>query len=164
MTFHLCVLRPPLQNDHLNQTLNQSVCSSTIQYEVNTGICTSELYSILESSNCIEDLHRPILVIESDANRIDQLINGLNLLGTSQDCREEVIPFMCLYTLGLCTHSKLHIQPSLSQCEQIRDVTCRREWSRALEFGIGLPDCSTFPKQIRLCDNSTNSTIVMSGE
>ena len=92
-----------------------------------------------------------------------QLINGLNFIGASAECKEKAIPFLCLHLFGLCVESGVSIQPTAGQCEEIRDITCQEEWGIIEQLDVDLPDCEMFPTDASSCvalngSNSTNGT------
>ena len=148
----------------MNVTDNNSVCSRTLQYDSSNEVCSVELYEALAASNCLEDIGEPILVLNNAINTAGQLFSGLDLLGASDICKTEVIPFLCIHLFGLCSSSSVNIQPTKSQCEQIRESTCQNEWERALQIGIDLPDCGLFPLETTQCQNMSNSFINASGK
>ena len=88
---------------------------------------------------------------QNDESTASQILLGLNIINLSPECRELVVPFLCLYLFGLCDTSGSFIQPTIGQCEEIRDVVCRTEWATALRFGIDLPDCGIFPMESPSC-------------
>ena len=102
--------------------------------------------------NCDTDLEGNILVKQNDESTASQILLGLdNFIKPTPECRELVVPFLCLYQFGLCDMSGIFIQPTIAQCEEIRDVVCRTEWATALRFGIDLPDCGIFPMESPSC-------------
>ena len=101
--------------------------------------------------NCDTDLGGNILVTQNDESTASQMVFGLSIIKPSPECRELVVPFLCLYLFGLCDMLGIFIQPTIGQCEEIRDVVCTTEWATALRFGIDLPDCGIFPKESLSC-------------
>ena len=103
--------------------------------------------------NCDTDLGGNILVQQNEEESIaSQILLRLdNFIKPSPECRELVVPFLCLYQFGLCDMSGIIIQPTIGQCEEIRDVVCPTEWATALRFGIDLPDCGIFPTESSSC-------------
>ena len=95
-------------------------------------------------------------------SRIDQeagernarnLVDGLLLLGPSLQCREAILPFLCLSTFTLCdTSNNLHTILR-EDCLELRDNICAEEWSRAVAIlGRGvLPDCEQLPNDTDRC-------------
>ena len=78
---------------------------------------------------------------------IGTLLYGLDtFIKPSHECREKVVPFLCLFTFGLCQNG-INYWPTIDECVDIRDVTCKSEWSRASDLlsslGQQLPDCNT---------------------
>ena len=102
-------------------------------------------------------------MIRNEENTATQLINGLTSLGASAECLSKAVPFLCLHIFGLCGVSGATIQPTSSQCEEIRDTTCRQEWMFIDKLDISLPDCEIFPAESLSCpamnvSHSTNGT------
>ena len=102
-------------------------------------------------------------MIQNEENTATQLINGLTSLGASAECLSKAVPFLCLHLFGLCGVSGVTIQPTSSQCEDIRDTACHQEWMFVDKLDIGLPDCEIFPTESLSCpvmneSLSTNGT------
>ncbi len=53
----------------------------------------------------------------------------------------------------------MYIQPTVGQCEELRDSLCRNEWESALSFGIALPNCNQFPVNQATCAQPDNMTV-----
>ena len=45
----------------------------------------------------------------------------------SEECRSSVIPFLCLYTFGVCGANNDDYRPTAAQCMEIRDSICESE-------------------------------------
>ena len=111
---------------------------------------TSEIFI----SNLIDDQS----VLEDD---IGKLLYYLDLLiQPSDECRRRVVPFLCLYTFGLCDENSTDYRPKTTDCSDIRDNVCKSEWqkaNKALEsFGIpSLPDCSIFSDDGLVCSHDS---------
>ena len=140
------------------------MCSDQLQYAATSGICQKELSKILTSSNCPPNLESNIFVMRNEEARAAQLINGLDYIGASVECKMKAVPFLCLYLLGLCgesDESAVYIQPTTSQCEEIRDTICQQQWKIIEGFNFGLPDCASFPPKASSCpaQNDSQSTI-----
>ncbi len=88
------------------------------------------------------------------AERVHLVLNGLEFLNPSQECKDKVAPFLCLHLFGLCGDTGIRLQPTLDQCVRIRDDTCYREWREAAMFNIELPDCSNLPLSVSSCEHS----------
>ena len=129
---------------------NNHTCPTTL---IQNSVCKNSLVEILSSINCdTADLGGNILVQQNDESTASQILLRLdNFLNPSPECRELVVPFLCLYQFGLCDMSGIFIQPTIGQCEKIRDVVCRNEWTTVLRFGIDLPDCGIFPTESPSC-------------
>lgn len=82
---------------------------------------------------------------------VDQLVFALDLLiQPSKECRCAVVPFLCVYFFGACGSGNDDYRPTSSQCRDVRDSVCQREWEEAsalldLQDLPQLPDCSTLP-------------------
>ena len=126
------------------------MCSSNITYE--GDVCRTHLQQLQE---CLPDIERGSEVYISPGNEEQnviemqamQLIGGLNLLNPSSECREVVIPFLCLYLFPLCDANRTMYQPSSDECTTFSTDTCAREWQAAIDhLGMGvLPQCESFP-------------------
>ena len=94
---------------------------------------------------------------ESDTMR---LVNSLPFLNPSQQCTEDIVPFLCLYTFSLCDSSNTLHTILRQDCLDIRDDVCSQEWSRAVAFlGDGvLPVCEDLPDIIEDCTGNSNMT------
>ena len=109
---------------------------------------TSEIFI----SNVIDDQS----ALEGD---IDTVLYFLHLLiQPSDECRRRVVPFLCLYTFGLCDENGVDYRPTAAECSDIRDNTCESEWQEAnsllTSFGMPtLPDCSTFSDNGLVCSS-----------
>ena len=112
---------------------------------------TSEIFI----SNLIDDQS----LLEDD---IDSILYFLDLLiRPSDECRRRVVPFLCLYTFGLCDEISVDYRPKATECSDIRDNICESEWQEAnslLEsFDMPtLPDCSTFSDDGLVCSSENN--------
>ena len=71
------------------------------------------------------------------------LVRGLSFLTPSPQCREALMPFLCLFIFNLCdSNNQLHTILR-RDCLELRDDICADEWSQAVGFlGAGvLPVC-----------------------
>ena len=132
------------------------MCSSPVQYATISGTCQLELANILTSSNCSPDPDGNIFVGRNEEEFAPQLINGLNFIGASAECKEKAVSFFCLHLFGLCIESGVSIQPTAGQCEEIRDIICQKEWVTIEQFGMDLPDCEMFPIETSSCIEKNN--------
>ena len=126
-------------------------------------MCQLELANILTSSNCSPDPDGNIFVGRNEEEFAPQLINGLDFIGASAECKRKAVPFLCLHLFGLCVESGVSIQPTAGQCEEIRDIICQEEWGIIEQLDIDLPDCEMFPTETSSCiernnNHSTNGT------
>ena len=87
---------------------------------------------------------------------------GISFLTPSAECLGAIRPFLCLYSFGLCGSTGQLRQVSSSECVDLRDDICAREWNAAIGFlGSGaLPVCEELPS---LSDSCTSDTSLMSG-
>ena len=141
------------------------MCSAPLKYDKINGICLRELANILASSNCLPDLEGNVLVVRNEEATATQLMNGLTSIGASVECRRKAVPFLCQHLFGLCSESGVSIQPTSSQCEEIRDTACLQEWITIEGFGMELPDCAKFPPEASSCpalhDNQSTFDIIL---
>jgi hypothetical protein len=81
------------------------------------------------------------------------LVNGLPLLNPSPQCREAIMPFLCLYTFTLCDSSNNLHTILREDCLGLRDDICAEEWIQAVGFlGNGiLPICENLPDGVDEC-------------
>ena len=117
---------------------------------------TSEIFI----SNRIDDQS----LLEDD---IDSILYFLDLLiQPSDECRRRVVPFLCLYTFGLCDEYGVDYRPKVTECSDIRDNVCESEWQEAnsalVSFGMPpLPDCSTFSDDGLVCSSDNNCKCII---
>ena len=106
-----------------------------------------------------------MLVVRNEEATATQLINELNSIGASVECRRKAIPFVCQHLFGLCGGLGVFIQPTSSQCEEIRELICQQEWGIIEKLSMDLQDCAMFPAETSSCptlnkSHSTNETIL----
>ena len=123
-------------------TINDSVSgSSCTPY---TGpICQEELITL---SSCFlggDTNDFTYVITKSRLDDAEQLLPYVDLyLIATPECSAEVKPFLCLHFFGLCdVATSMTYKPSASQCRNIRDDICKKEWKMATDFGLVLPDC-----------------------
>lgn len=98
--------------------------------------------------------------IESGRNALENAtvsqLQNLAQLQPSEECSAAVVPFLCLYTFGLCDGNGTLHRPSSKQCMYIRNVTCKTEWDLAVAVvGEGaLPHCHLLPDTTSLIQDS----------
>ena len=89
---------------------------------------------------------------------IEDTLYALDLyIKPSDKCRDAIMPFLCLYTFGLCGKDGREYRPTEAQCSDIRDNLCESEWKRATDLLAlserqPLPDCSSFGDSGLKCD------------
>ena len=128
----------------------ESACLESLQYISASGTCLIEFTNILNSSHCSTD-PEDILVTVNEEATTKQLIDGLTTVGASIECKTKAIPFLCLHLFGLCGELGFSIQPTIDQCEEIRDTVCPREWKLIEQLGFPLPDCAMLPRETLFC-------------
>ena len=116
-------------------------------------VCQQLLVGVFLSHNCSPPTFQQTLVFGAKATEVQFILKGVELLRPSTQCKEEVLPFLCVHLLSICSDSGEPLQPSRSQCENIRDNVCSREWQEALTFKIDLPTCSSLPESSSYCDH-----------
>ncbi len=140
-------------------TSNSSLeCANSYIYNPSGSRCQSELLQALSDSNCQYQAGSQILITRDMSQLVDQFLLGLQGLGASSACQAEATTFACIYAYGPCSSSGVYLQPTLSQCEELRDSLCRTEWELAINFGTALPDCDQFPANPAICAQSDNIT------
>ena len=96
--------------------------------------------------------------LETAEDSIGQVLFALEtVIKPSDECRSAVIPFLCLYTFGVCGVNNDDYRPTVAQCMEIRDSICKSEWKKAADLlaltgGTPLPDCSSLREQGLECD------------
>ena len=104
------------------------------------------------------------MVLNDAMEEANQLLNLLDYLDTSDDCKSEIVPFLCLHLFGLCSSSGDIIQPTSSQYKEIRDSLCHTEWDAALKLGFNFPDCNNFPQESGYCQNMISTDMYLTGK
>ena len=112
--------------------------------------------NILNSSSCALN-QTPILVPDRNEVIVRPVIDILYRVNPSPECFQEMLPFICLYWFGLCGDEDL-VLPTTSQCEDIQDRTCDREWKQMAATGVLLPDCDDFNEENNVVCPSNNNT------
>ena len=141
----------------------------------NQSLCTGIYYTGLHCRNALQSrqtcLPEPrnsekVFIVNTldqtlQENNIINIIYALNFfIKPSDECRSRVVPFLCLYTFGLCSENNVDYRPTAVECSDIRDNICESEWQEAnslLESNGQplLPDCSSFGDDGLLpCDES----------
>ena len=92
-----------------------------------------------------------------------QILEGLELIGARKSCLEEAASFICLFAYRLCSSSGVYIQPTSTQCVELRDLLCQAEWETADMFGIALPNCNVLPSTPASCVTNVSTSINMTG-
>lgn len=92
-------------------------------------------------------LNIPSLVDQEAGEAIAaRLLGGLASLGPSQECREPIIPFICLSIFGLCDVNNRFHSILMDDCLELRDNLCPNEWIGATRVFPGLlPICENLP-------------------
>ena len=92
---------------------------------------------------------------------VENMIFYLDLfVQPSEECRSAFIPFLCLYTFGVCGANSDDYRPTETQCTEIRDSICESEWKKASDLlaraGLPpLPDCSSLDDEGLDCEQDT---------
>ena len=130
----------------LSETNSTSLC---VQIETYSGRICTEAFTSLQACFSGDTSPPPApnipSLIDQQAGERDamNLVNGLSLLSPSPQCREAIIPFLCLSTFTLCDSSN-HLHTILREdCLKLRDDICAEEWRQAVAIlGPGvLPVC-----------------------
>ena len=126
-------------------------CSSGVVYT--QSACHEDLLSL---QGCLPDRlgSRDVYISATDQEAVEaqanNLLNNLDLLNPSPECRAAVQPFLCLYLFGLCDSRGAAYQPTFEECVLISTDVCATEWATANRFltALGmpsLPECTSFP-------------------
>ena len=115
-------------------------------------VCRDELTSLQMCFSGVTSpppaLNIPSLVDQQTGERdAMNLVNGLSFLSPSQQCREAIVPFLCLSIFTLCDSSNRLHTILREDCLALRDDICADEWSQAVAF-LGtevLPVCEDLP-------------------
>ena len=135
---------------------DQDIVSTCEQVSVYSGdICRNELLSL---QTCLSGVTSPPPALnipssidqETSESVVMMLLNGLSFLNPSQQCKEAIIPFLCISIFNLCDSSNTLHAALREDCLYIRDDVCVSEWSTAVEL-LGadvLPVCEGLPNNI----------------
>ena len=150
---------------NVSSSSEDSACSSPLQYPAAGGVCSTEFADLLISADCAFDRKGTVLVVKNEEAMVMQLVNGLTTLQSSNECKSKAIPLICLHLFGLCGESGVPIRPTRSECEEVRDETCQREWNIVKALDFDLPDCAILPDEASFCSalndsGSTNGTVM----
>ena len=118
-------------------------------------ICRNELLSL---QTCFSGVTSPPPALNIPSS-IDQetgesdammLLNGLSFLNPSQQCKEAIIPFLCISIFNLCDSSNTLHTALREDCLYIRDDVCFSELSTTVGFlgAVVLPVCEELPDDI----------------
>ena len=166
-----------------------SVLNSSVQYSSGSGsgstsgnqmnaVCLTKY----TGTHCLQSLHNCLPGEQNTSeifisNLIDDqslLEDGIEtllfslefLIRPSDECRKRVVPFLCLYTFGICDENSVDYRPKATECSDIRDNVCESEWQEAnsalVSFGMPtLPDCSTFSDDGLVCSSDNCECILI---
>ena len=140
-----------LQVASVNKT--DKLCTEVLPYS--GEVCMDTLMSLQTCfSGKASTLNIPSIV-DQETGEMDaqSLMSGLNFLQPTEECREAIVPFICLFTFKLCDSSG-HLHTVLrGDCLTIRDDVCADEWQQAVSFlGDGvLPICEDLPDNVAEC-------------
>ena len=87
---------------------------------------------------------------------------GLSVLGASQTCISQLVPFMCLYLFPLCGTNATAV--SREQCIQISTDVCKEQWQLALGIPTVkdyIPNCGSLPSKRGLSFGSINVNLFL---
>ena len=118
---------------------NAPTCAKVTAYS--GGICRDELLSL---QTCFSDVTSPPPA-ETDENDIMSLVNGLSLFRPSQQCREAILPFLCIFIFNLCDNNNTLHTILREDCLHIRDDVCAEVWQIAVDYQVPLPVCENLP-------------------
>ena len=129
-------------------------CSSGVVYT--QSACREDLLSL---QGCLPDRldSRDVYISATDQEAVEaqanNLLNRLDFLNPSPECRAAVQPFLCLYLFRLCDSRGAAYQPTFEECSLISTDVCATEWATANRFlttlGMpSLPECTPFPSTV----------------
>ncbi len=112
-----------------------------METEVYVGeVCREVLQSCLPGDQSGGNISIPATGKQDEIEaQAQMLVSSLLLLEPTQECKDAVVPFLCLYLFKLCSselNGTLH-QPSSQQCWDISSITCASQ---------ALPDCNSLPE------------------
>lgn len=81
---------------------------------------------------------------------VAMFFSGLEIIGPSMECEEELRPFLCLMTFTPCIGNEL-ISIDSETCMNLRDTICPNEWMIARPF-VTLPVCEDLPMREQECE------------
>ena len=131
-------------------------------YTATGSECDSQLSRLLECyqrNSSSEQTNNTIEVCRTSQNSVDgeeplakgkelaqSLQSGQHIIMISEDCKERLTPFACLYLFPLAVYGDdPGLGPTARSCETIRDDVCTKEWTTIEQFGkvvgFSLPNC-----------------------
>ena len=132
------------QVEIINKTERE--CSTVVTYS--GEVCREVFISLQRCFSGVTSLSRalniPSLINQQMGERdAMNLVNGLTFLNPSPQCRESIMPFLCLFVFSLCDSSNNLHTTLRKDCLDLRDDICAEEWIQAVGFfGDGvLPFC-----------------------
>ena len=151
-------------NDEESNKTNITLCNN----EYNTGYCFEALQSYTSCDPPVGETNATYISNLMDTEEtvaaeeeVGNLIFYLDLFAQpSEECRSAFIPFLCLYTFGVCGANNNDYRPTEAQCMEIRDSICESEWKKASDLlaraGLPpLPDCSSLDDEGLDCEQDT---------
>ena len=154
----MCSMKTHLQVHNVTNS-SAGTCSQVSDYS--GEVCRDELMSL---QMCFSGVTSPLIIpssIDQQTRESDamSLVNGLPFLNPSQQCIEDIVPFLCLSIFNLCDSSNTLHTILRQDCLDIRDDVCAREWSQAVALlGAGaLPVCENLPDITEDCKGIARS-------
>ena len=153
-----------MYNSSRNEEDSNDTTTSSCRNEYHGSHCSSALqsYTLCDSpaseSSVVYVSNALATDLETAEDSIGQVLFALEtVIKPSDECRSAVIPFLCLYTFGVCGVNNDDYRPTVAQCMEIRDSICKSEWKKAADLlaltgGAPLPDCSSLREQGLECD------------
>ncbi len=138
---------------------NATTCSLVEPYS--GEVCREELISLqlclFDETASSSALNIPTSISQdSSEEQAMLLVNGLSFLSPSEECLEEIFPFLCLALFPLCDPDNNLRTISRVGCLSLRDEICVDTWRMAVQvLGPGvLPICESLPDISNECINS----------
>ncbi len=120
-----------------------SVCRpylASLQHCINSNVTNDSAIYITPLENQDKEEYKAILLFQIGLAMVQGRI--------TEECKERLQPFMCLYLFPLVScHNETGndeiFRPVSKQCKSLRDGVCKSVWEFAVDegFGSSLPDC-----------------------
>ncbi len=136
--------------------------------EVYEGVCKQHLmvYQDCDSNETLASgaVEGGVVYIPSaQANQEDTVRGTLSgvtaFIRPSEECESDLLSYLCLSMLGVCTDAGRVVRPSSGQCERLRMDVCVSEWARAEAIVESLPPETADQLGFLQCATLANTSI-----